>query len=102
MVYFFNVVVLFGSFIMSILLFLALFESDSVAYTLPKIPRLILKAFLIMLCIGQLHAIEGDTYNEIGLHDLFKDLGQFGLIFFVHLFIYRRHKKRKLDNAKSN
>ncbi len=95
MIYYINIAVLFGSFIMSILLFLALFESDSVAYTLPKIYRLTLKAFLIMLCIGQLHAIEGDTYNEIGLHDLIKDIGQFGLILFVHLFIIKRRNNRK-------
>ena len=101
MVYWFNVVVLFGSFIMALLLFLSLFESDSVVYTLSKTTRIILKGVLIMLCVGQLHAIESDNYNEIGLNDLFRDIGQFGLIFFVHYYIIKRrkHKQNTADNA---
>lgn len=101
MVYWLNVVVLFGSFLMSVLLFLSLFEYDSIVYTLSKTTRVILKAFLIMLCIGQLHAIESDNYNEIDLHDLLRDLGQFGLIFFVHYYIIKRrkHKQNSANNA---
>lgn len=96
MIYWFNIIVLFGSFIMSVMLFLSLFESESVAYTLPKVGRSILKGFLIMLCIGQLHAIDADTIQETNLHDLFRDLGQFGLIFFVHYYlIIKRSKNEK-------
>lgn len=89
-IYYFNIVVLFGSFIMSVLLFFALFAEDSLAYTLPIYGQYILKTFILMLCIGQLHAMEGDQINEINLHDLLRDVGQFGLIFFTHLYLIRR------------
>ncbi len=93
LIYWFNIVVLFGSFVMSVLLFFELFANDSLAYTLQAVPRAILKGFIILLCIGQLHAMEGDKMNEINLHDVLRDVGQFGLIFFTHLYIKRRRRK---------
>lgn len=90
MIYWFNLVVLFGTFVMALALFLLLFQTDSVAYSLPDIQRWILKAFIIMLCIGQLHAMEGDKMYEINVHDLMRDLGSFGLITFVHLYLLKR------------
>ncbi len=94
LIYYFNIVVLFGSFVMAVLLFFALFADDSLAYTLPVWAQYVLKAVIISLCIGQLHAMEGDKMNEISLHDLMRDIGQFGLIFFTHLYLNRRRKKR--------
>ena len=95
LIYWLNVVVLFGAFIMSILLFLELFAVDSLAYTLGTVPRGILKFVLIMLCVGQLHAIDGDGMAEIRLHDFLRDFGQFGLLFFTHLYIIRRRQKQE-------
>ena len=93
--YWLNVVVLFGAFIMSILLFLELFAVDSLAYTLGTVPRNILKLVLIMLCVGQLHAIDGDAMEKIKLHHFLRDFGQFGLLFFTHLYLMRRRQARK-------
>ena len=94
-IYYFNIVVLFGSFVMAVLLFLALFAQDSLAYTLPLWAQYLLKAFIISLCIGQLHAMEGDKMEEINVHDLMRDIGQFGLIFFTNLYLKRRRSIRK-------
>ena len=78
---------LFGVFVMSILLFFTLFERDSIAYRLNKPMRLILKASIIMMCIGQLHSIIGDSVKEITYHDFIKDVGLFGFLFFTHYYI---------------
>ena len=87
--YYLNIVVLFGVFGMSILLFFTLFEKDSIAYELKKWARLVLKASVIMMCIGQLHSIDGDSVKEITYHDFIKDLGLFGFLFFTHYYIIK-------------
>lgn len=88
LIYWFNIVVLFGTFLMAGILFLLLFEVDSIVYTsLSQPSRLILKAFLIMLCIGQLHAMEGDKMYEVNLHDLMRDIGMFGVLLFTNIYI---------------
>ena len=92
MIYWFNIVVLLGTFIMSLALFFLLFQSDSIVYTLATYQRWALKAFVIMLCIGQLHAMEGDKMYEINIHDLMRDLGMFGFIGFVHFHLLKRKK----------
>jgi uncharacterized membrane protein len=94
LIYWFNIVALLGAFVMSVMLFFELFALDSLAYTLQTVPRSILKLFIVMLCVGQLHALEGDNIKEIDLHDLLRDIGQFGLIFFTHLYIRRRRQKQ--------
>lgn len=98
LIYWFNILVLFGTFLMAGRLFLLLFEVDSIAYTLSVKTRLILKAFIIMLCIGQLHAMEGDKMYEINLHDLMRDIGMFGFLLFVNLYIVRTRLSKKKEN----
>lgn len=95
-IYWFNIVVLLGTFLMAFVLFMTLFQVDSVAYTLTPFNRLLLKAFIIMLCVGQLHAMEGDKMNEVNLHDLMRDLGVFGLVTYVHVYLVLR-KGKKID-----
>lgn len=87
MIYWFNLIVLFGTFIMSLSLFFVLFQSNSIAYKLPAAKKWALKAFVIMLCLGQLHAMEGDKMDEINIHDLMRDMGMFGFLGFVHFHL---------------
>lgn len=98
LIYWFNIIVLFGTFLVSLRLFLLLFEVDSIVYEVLNPPsRMIIKTFLIMLTIGQLHAMEGDQMYEIHLHDLMRDIGMFGLLLFVNIYIiHTRAKENKL------
>jgi hypothetical protein len=93
MIYYLNIAVLLTSFFASLLLIIKLFAHDSVAYVLLKWQRLTLKAALIMFCIGQLHAIDGDSFDEVQMHDLFRDIGMLGLVVFVHIYMHRSKYK---------
>ena len=44
-----------------------------------------------MLSIGQLHAIDGDSIKSIMYHDLIKDIGLLGFLFFTNYFL-KTHK----------
>ena len=90
MIYYLNIAVLFASFIASLMLIYRLFALDSVAYVLLRWQRVILKTGLIMFCIGHLHAIDGDNFKEIQMHDLLRDIGMFVLIVFVQVYMHRR------------
>jgi len=84
MIYYLNEFVLFGVFIVSMLLFLKLFENDSIAYVMNSTPRYVLKISLIMICISQLHTMVSDHVGDIHYHDLLKDIGLFAFLGFIY------------------
>ena len=92
-VYYLNIAILVANFFASLALIFRLFAKDSVAYVLSSWQRVTLRTVLIMFCIGHLHSIDGDSFYEIQLHDLFKDVGMLGLVIFVHVYMHRRKFK---------
>ena len=94
LIYWLNIFVLFGSFITAIFLFFQLFALDSLAYKLGTFTRGVFKIVLIIVCVGQLHAIEGDAIEEIHLHTFLRDFGQFGFLVFANLYLFFNRGKQ--------
>lgn len=93
MIYYLNIAVLLASFVAGIRLVIRLFAYDSVAYVLKRWQRVALRVGLIMFCMGQLHAIDGDNFAETRLHDLLRDIGMLTLVIFVQVYMHRRKYK---------